>query len=191
MLLLALAVVGLAAASVQFGFIPQDFLASGWRDDPVRSWLSPLASVFLARDFISATFNLIFLLIAGRFVEKALRPVGLGIIFVAGAYAGALARLVLTPGSILPSAGLEPSVFAIIGAYFMLYGVPNAIPIGHGKSRWIQIAMLAGVWLAIQVAFSIVAQSFELSVSIIEPLGGLAAGVALARPLLKWQYRRA
>ncbi len=176
---------------MMFGFIPRDFVASGWRDDPVRSWLSPLASAFLARDFVSATFNLIFLLIAGRYVEKALRPVGLGILLLAGAYAGALARLVLTPGSLLPSAGLEPAVFAVIGAYFMLYGVPGAIPIGHGKSRWVQIAMLAGVWLGIQLVFSLIAQSFELSVSIIEPLGGLAAGVALARPLLKWQYRRA
>ncbi|MGH6617782.1 rhomboid family intramembrane serine protease [Sphingomonas sp.] len=183
--------VGLAEASITYGFIPQNFVTGGWRDDPVRSWLSPLASAFLARDFLSATFNLIFLLIAGRYVEKALRPVGLGILFVAGAYAGALARLVLTPGSMMPSAGLDPAVFAIIGAYFMLYGVPRAIPIGHGQSRGVQIAMLAGVWLGIQVVFSLLARSFELSVTIIEPLGGLAAGVALARPLLKWQYRRA
>ncbi|MGY4397941.1 membrane associated rhomboid family serine protease [Sphingomonas sp. UYAg733] len=191
LLLLSAALFGLLAASATFGFSPQLFLAGAWRDDPFWSWLSPLASAFLARDFVSPIFNLIFLLIAGRFVEKAIRPVGLGIVFLAGAYGGALARLILTPNSLLPSAGLEPALFAVLGAYFMLYGVPRVIPIAQGHSRSIQIAILAGVWLAIQIIFQIVGQSFEMSVSIVEPIGGLVAGVALARPLLAWQYRKA
>ena len=189
--LLATAVVGLDAAAFLYGFTPQSFLAGGWRDDALRSWLSPLASAFLARDFLSAIFNLIFLLIAGRFVEKAIRPIGLGAILIAGAYGGALARLILTPGSGVPSAGLDPAVFAVIGAYFMLYGVPRAIPMAQGHSRWAQVGILAGVWLAIQIAFSIAAQSFEMSVTIVEPIGGLLAGMALARPLLAWTYRKA
>lgn len=190
-LLFVAAAIGLQTAALQYGFSPQYFLAGGWRQDPVLTWLSPLASAFLARDFLSAIFNLIFLLIAGRFVEKAIRPLGLGVVFVAGAYAGALARLILTPGSVIPSAGLDAPVFAVIGAYFMLYGVPRAIPITQGKSRSAQIAILAGIWLAIQIAFSIAAQSFEVSVTIVEPIGGLIAGVALARPLLAWAYRKA
>ena len=109
----------------------------------------------------------------------------------AGAYAGALARLILTPGSPVPSAGLDPAVFAAIGAYFMLYGVPAAIPVGHGQSRPVQIAMLAGVWFGIQLVFALVARNFEMSVTFVEPIGGLVAGVLLARPLLRWQYRRA
>jgi membrane associated rhomboid family serine protease len=189
--LLASAVVGLGAAAYLFGFAPEPFLAGGWRDDALRWWLSPLASAFLARDFVSAIFNLIFLLIAGRFVEKALRPLGLGVIFVAGAYGGALARLIFTPGSGIPSAGDDAAVFAVIGAYFMLYGVPRAITFLQGHGRVAQIGILAACWLAFQIIFAIVGQSFELSVTIIEPLGGLAAGVALARPLLAWGYRKA
>ncbi|WCM28332.1 rhomboid family intramembrane serine protease [Sphingomonas sp. QA11] len=174
-----------------YGFIPVDFLGGAWRDDALRSWLSPLASAFLSRDFISAIFNMVFLLIAGRYVEKAIRPVGLGVVFVAGAYAGALARLILTSGSPIPSAGLDAAVFAVIGAYFMLYGVPAAIPVARHHSRTAQIAILAGIWLAIQIAFAIVAQNFAVSVTIVEPIGGLIAGVALARPLLAWVYRKA
>ena len=112
-------------------------------------------------------------------------------VFVAGAYAGALARLILTPGSPIPSAGLDAAVFAVIGAYFMLYGVPAAIPVARHHSRTAQIAILAGIWLAIQIAFAIVAQNFAVSVTIVEPIGGLIAGVALARPLLAWAYRKA
>jgi hypothetical protein len=39
--------------------------------------------------------------------------------------------------------------------------------------------------------FALVAQNFEMSVTFVEPLGGLLAGVLLARPLLRWQFRRA
>lgn len=189
--LLATAVLGLGVAAYLFGYAPQPFLAGGWRDDPL-SWLSPLASAFLARDFLSAAFNLVFLLIAGRFVEKAVGPLGLGILFVAGAYGGALARTILTSGSMTPSAGVDASVFAVIGAYFMLYGVPSVFPAAiRGHSRSVQIAILAAIWLGLQILFAIIAGGLELSVTIIEPLGGLAAGVALARPLLAWAYRKA
>ena len=191
-LLFVATAIGLEAAAILYGFIPESFLAGGgWRDDPIRSWLSPLASAFLSRDFLSAIFNIIFLLIAGRYVEKAIRPVGLGLIFVAGAYGGALARLILTSGSPIPSAGLDAPVFAVIGAYFMLYGVPAAIPIARHHNRLTQIAILAAVWMAIQIAFAVIAQSFAVSVTIVEPIGGLIAGVALARPMLAWAYRKA
>lgn len=189
--MLATAVYGLDAAAIWFGFTPGDFLAGGWNNDPIRSWLSPLASAFLARDFVSAIFNLIFLLIAGRYVEKAVRPLGLGLIFVAGAYGGALARLILTPGSALASAGLDAPLFAVIGAYFMLYGVPDAIPIARHHNRLTQIAILAGIWMAVQIAFAVLAQSFAVSVTIVEPIGGLLAGMALAKPMLAWAYRKA
>jgi len=184
-------VLGLDKAAILLGFIPGDFLAGGWSNDPIRSWLSPLASAFLARDLLSAIFNLVFLLIAGRYVEKAVRPLGLGVIFVAGAYGGALARLILTPGSALASAGLDAPLFAVIGAYFMLYGVPAAIPIARHHNRLTQIAILAAVWMVIQIAFAVIAQSFAVSVTIVEPIGGLIAGVALARPMLAWAYRKA
>ena len=185
------AAVGNDMAAIRFGFIPVDFLGGGWSDDPLRSWLSPLASAFIPRDVLSVAFNLVFLLIAGRFVEKAVKPVGLGLLLLAGIYLGAAARLVLTPGSPLPGAGLDPALFAVIGAYFMLYGMPAALPIGRGQTRAVQIAMLAGVWFGIQAVFSVVGQNFEMSVTFVEPIGGLLAGVLLARPLLRWQYRRA
>lgn len=189
--LLATAVLGLGAAAYLLGYAPQPFLAGGWRAEPL-SWLSPLASAFLARDFLSGAFNLVFLLIAGRFVEKAVRPFGLGVLFAAGAYGGAVARTILTPGSMTPSAGADAAVFAVIGAYFMLYGVPSVFPAAiRGHSRTVQIAILAAIWIAMQIVFAIVAGGLELSVTIIEPLGGLAAGVALARPLLAWTYRKA
>ena len=51
--------------------------------------------------------------------------------------------------------------------------------------------MLAGIWFAIQAVFMVISQSFEMSVTFVEPIGALVAGMLLAQPLLKWQYRRA
>ena len=188
---LALFVLGLQEAANRFGFIPLEWSAGGWLQNPTQAVLSPLASQFLPTDFFSLIFNGIFLLIAGRYVEKALGPVGLGVVFAAGAYGGALARLLLTSGSSLASAGATPAVFAVIGAYLMLYGVPRGIPIAQRQTRLVQIAALAGVWLALQLAFMLAAGQFELSVSIVEPMGGLIAGVAIAQPLMRWRYRKA
>lgn len=189
--ILLLALGGWQSVAMRFGFLPVDFLNGAWSDDPLRSWLSPFASIFIPRDILSLVFDLVFVLIAGRFVEKALGPVGLGVLVLAGAYGSAAGRLLLTPGSPIPGAALDPVMFAIIGAYFMLYGLPRAFPIGAGQTRPVQIAMLAGIWFGIQLVFSLIGGQFEFSVTYVEPLCGLVAGVALARPLLRWNYRRA
>lgn len=187
----ALFVLGVSEAANRFGFIPLEFSAGGWLQSPVLALLSPLASQFLPAGFVLLLFNGLFLLIAGRFVEKAIGPVGLGLVFAAGAYGGALTRLLLTPGSPVASAGSTPALFAVIGAYLMLYGVPRGIPIAQRQRRIVQIAALAGIWVAIQLLFMLAASSLEFSVSLIEPLGGLIAGVALAQPIMRWRYRKA
>ena len=95
-----------------------------------------------------------------------------------------------SPGSIVPTAGIDAGLFAAIGAYLMLYGIPAAIPVAKGYSRPVQILGLALLWAALQALFMLVGQ-FELSVSLINPLGGLLVGALIARPLLAWRYRKA
>ena len=106
-------------------------------------------------------------------------------------YCGALGRLLLTPQSPVPSAGVDPALFGVIGSYFMLYGVPEAIPTWRRFGRTGQIASLALIWIVVQIAFAIAARSFELSTGVVAPIFGLVAGVALAKPLLAWRYRGA
>ena len=54
-----------------------------------------------------------------------------------------------------------------------------------------QIAALALLWAVLQLLFALAAGGLDWSVQIVEPLAGLAAGTALARPTLAWRYRRA
>jgi len=189
-LLFVMFTVGLGNALMAFGFSPAAFLLT-WQSEPVTSWLSPLASAFLPADILFAVFNGVLLLIAGRFVEKAVGPLGIAVLFVAGSYGGALLRLILTASSPMPSNGSSPALFAIIGGYLMLYGPPRALPVPQHLSRSLQIGVLALFWLGIQIAFSLAALSFEVSVTLLDPIGGLIAGMLLARPLLALRYRKA
>jgi membrane associated rhomboid family serine protease len=185
------AVLGLQKAAATFGFLPLEFSTGAWRSDALRFWFSPLASAFIPADPISAIFNLIFLLIAGRYVERAVGPLGLATIFLVACYAGALGRLLFTPQSPIPSAGLDSALFGVIGSYFMLYGVPDSLPISRRFGRVGQIAILALIWIGIQLVFALTAGSFDPSTAMVAPVFGLVAGIALAKPMLAWRYRGA
>jgi membrane associated rhomboid family serine protease len=180
----------IGAAAFSYGFAPPAFMAGALGAQPLV-WLAPLVSQFLLASIGAALFNTVLTLIAGRYVEQALGGAGLAVTFVAGAYGGAIARLALTPNSPLVTAGMNAGFFAVVGAYLMLYGIPGAISIVRGYSRPLQIAALAAIWVVIQIAFMLAGGAFELSVSLIDPLGGLLVGALLARPLLAWRYRKA
>ena len=181
---------GMAGLAANYAFAPVAALAEG-QAAPVAIALSPLVSAFAQAGLIAAAFQAVLLLGAGRYVERAVGKIGVVLAFVVGAYGGALARLVLTPGSAVPGLDANGALFAVVGAYLMLYGLPRGLPVRLGGGRLAQIAALAGLWALVQLAFMVVSRGFDLSTQLIEPLGGLAAGVAVARPLLAWHYRKA
>ena len=176
-------------AAYGYAFSPLLFLSGGWRAMPMI-WLSPIVSQFLLGSITMAMFNTALMLIVGRFVEKALGGIGLIATFVVGAYGGAIARTIVTPGSIVPTAGIDAGFFAAIGAYLMLYGIPRGISIARNYSRPVQILGLALLWAAIQGMLMLIG-NFEVSLSLVNPLGGLLVGALIARPLLAWRYRKA
>ncbi len=179
-----------AATALGLVFSPAAFL-SGWRDAPIVALLSPLVSQGAQLGVFAAAFDAVLLLIAGRYVERVLGGVGLAMLFVVGAYGGALARLLLTPGSATPGFSGSGALFAIVGGYLMLYGIPRTLPITITGSRFKQVAALALLWAVVQGVFALASGALDMSVMLVEPLGGLAAGVAASRPLLAWKWRGA
>ena len=179
-----------AETALGFVFSPAMALAM-WRGSPIIALLSPLASQLAQLGVFAAAFDGVLLLIAGRYVERALGGVGLLALYGAGSYGGALARLLLTPGSATPGFSASGALFAIVGGYLMLYGVPRGLPVTVGRSRLQQVGALALLWALIQGAFALAGGALDLSVMLVEPLGGLAVGVAVSRPLLAWRWRGA
>ena len=176
-------------AALPFAYAPAQFLGGLWQV-PLY-WISPLASQFLLGGILGTLLTTVFLLIVGRYIEKALGGIGLLIVFVAGAYGGAIARTALTPGSTLLTTSANAGLFAFIGAGLMLYGVPHQIPINRTYSRPLQIVALAAIWAVVQTLFMLVSGAFEFSVIIVDPLGGLLVGALIGQPLLRWRYRKA
>lgn len=189
-LFVALAV-GVPAAAAQFGLGPMAFWAGAYQADVALALASPLLALFIPSDVIGVAFDLVFLLIAGRFVERAIGPLGLGVLFVVAAYVAAAARLVLTPHSIVPGVGMQPALYAVIAGYFMLYGVPASVPTWRGLGRAGEILSLALIWIGLQVAMAAMTGYLELSIALVAPLAGVLTGIALAKPLLAWRYRGA
>lgn len=176
-------------AALEHAFSPLLFVSGGWAD-PLM-WLSPLVSQFVFADVVQLLIDLVLLLIVGRYVEKALGGFGMFAVFIAGAYGGAIARMALTVQSIFPTVGAQAGLFALVGAGIILYGIPASIPLKVSPSRLIQVVAVAGIWLLFQTLIMLASGAYELSVTIVNPLGGLIAGTLLARPLLAWRYRKA
>ena len=101
----------------------------------------------------------------------------------------------LTPGSVVPMHRRERRGVRLWSApMLMLYGMP-ARPADRRRmsAGSLQIALCwRWSWTAINSAFLLRVARRELSPIVIEPLSaGLLPGVALARPLLRWRYRKA
>lgn len=159
--------------------------------------LTPLTAALLHAGILHLVFNMLILAFCGRAVEGALGPVSLVILYVVGAYAAAAGQYGADQllGSLpRPMIGASGAVSAIIGAYAMLFG-RNRVRVASNKlALWINVLWLLVAWVVLQVAVAIVVSEStdaSLLLAVGAHIGGFVAGVALARPLLLWRYRKA
>lgn len=154
--------------------------------------LTPLTATLLHADLFHLLFNLLIFLFCGRAVEGALGPVNLMILYVAGAFAAAAGQFVVDPMSPLPMIGASGAISAIIGAYAMLFG-RNRVRVANPQAAlWLNVLWLLAAWVVLQLALGIVlSRGGGLLLAVGAHIGGFVAGVALARPLLLWRYRKA
>ena len=82
-------VVVVASAAMPYGFMPLDFVTGAWQPTRCAHWRRRSSRNSCMRACSSTLFNTIFMLVAGRYVERSIGPVGLIVTFVAGAYGGA------------------------------------------------------------------------------------------------------
>jgi membrane associated rhomboid family serine protease len=156
--------------------------------------LTPLTATLLHGGIVHLAFNLLMLLFCGRAVEGALGPVNLVILYIAGAYAAAAGQWAIDPMSPYPMVGASGAISAVIGAYAMLFG-RNRVRLANSQlALWINVLWLLAAWIVLQVAVGVVVSAStdaRLLLAVGAHVGGFVAGVALARPLLLWRYRKA
>ena len=154
--------------------------------------LTPLTATFLHAGIFHLLFNLLVFMFCGRAVEGALGPVSLVILYVVGAFAAAAGQFAMGPNSMMPMIGASGAISAVIGAYSMLFG-RNRVRVANPKlALWLNVLWLLAAWVVLQVAVAVVLSAGSgILLAVGAHVGGFVAGVALARPMLLWRYRKA
>ncbi len=188
------------AAALSAGFIPatvREALANpGGMSLPdglylLPTWLTPFTSTLIHGGFLHLALNMVMLVYCGQRVERAVGPAGFVVLFIVGAYAAAAGQWALDPQSLVPTIGASGAASAFVAAYAMLFAERPVPAIGPIPSRVVRIAWLAAAWIGIQALVGLSSASGGPVIAIGAHIGGFAAGLALARPLLLWRYRHA
>lgn len=177
-------------AAVLGGFIPGR--ASGMLTVPgaLPWWLTPLSATMLHAGLLHIAFNLLMFVYIGRFVESVIGGAAVAVLYVVGAYAAALLHWAIEPLQSVPMIGASGAISAIFGAYAIFYGRDRTRGWGPLSGYAVRVLWLASAWIFVQSLIGLAAFGGG-QVAIFAHIGGFVAGLALARPLLLWRYRRA
>ena len=178
-------------AAVVMGVIPARL--SGYIDitPAVPAWLTPLSATLVHGGLFHLLLNLIMLVWCGTLVERVLGRSSLLLLYVAGAYAAAIAQWLAATGSPTPMIGASGAISAVIGAFALSFGQPKRIVASPRINRWLNALWLLAAWVVLQLMVGLLAgmQGFLLATP--AHIGGFVAGLLLQRPLLLWRYRGA
>ncbi len=193
------ALISLAGAESYFalvaGFIPA--IATGNAYLPpdigiaVPWWLTPLTATLVHAGFIHLALNLVMMIYCGQQAERGLKPFGIVILYVVGAYAAAAGQWLQNPASEVPMIGASGAISAVLAAYALMFGKSRAKPLGPIPANVVHVAWLAAAWIGIQLLIGVAGLGGQSNIAIFAHIGGFLAGLILARPLLLWQYRHA
>jgi membrane associated rhomboid family serine protease len=178
-------------AAVWGGFIPSRVDGMLGDDGLAPVWLTPLTATFVHAGIIHLAFNLLILLFCGRAVENVLGPVGLVILYVAGAYFAAGGHYLVNIEEALPMVGASGAISAVLGAYAILFG-RNRVRIANRRMAvWINALWLGAAWVGLQLLTGFTFETIGARLAIAAHIGGFLVGLLLARPLLLIRYRGA
>ena len=180
-----------AAAGAVGGFIPAR-LSGLMVVGALPIWLTPLSCTLLHANALHLAFNLLMLGYCGREDEVALGRPGVLVLYVAGAYAAAAAQYLAGPHSMTPVVGASGAISALVGAYALLYGQRRpSTRFSPETARTLHVLWLAGAWIVVQLLLGLASAIEGIGIAAAAHIGGFIAGLLLARPLLRWRYRKA
>jgi membrane associated rhomboid family serine protease len=188
---IVVALIGWTESAIQWGaFIPGRFdLVGDGSLAPV--WLTPITATFLHANLLHLAFNLIILAFCGRPTETVLGPVGMLILYLAGAYGAAAAHYVVEPGDLTPMIGASGAISAVLGAYAILFG-RNKVKVANPRlALWLNALWLMAAWVILQLIIAWGFGADGVQIAIAAHIGGFLLGVAAANPLLLLRYRKA
>jgi len=161
-------------------------------------WLTPFSAAFLHGGYMHLLINMVMLLLMGRLVEPVYGSGIFALLYACGIIAASafevLASMWAWYGAadpLVPAVGASGALSAVIGAYTILF--PNNKPrdVGPIPAKVVRYFTLMAGWVALNMMFAFVAPGYGVQIAIWSHIGGFAAGLALALPLLQYRYRNA
>ncbi|MGE5722164.1 MAG: rhomboid family intramembrane serine protease [Sphingomonadales bacterium] len=178
-------------AAVWGGFVPDRVTGLPGDEWLAPVWLTPLTATLVHAGFLHLALNMLILLFCARAVEPILGTVGLVILYVVGAYAAAAAHFFIHVQDGSPMVGASGAISAVLGAYAMLFG-RNRVRIANPRlAVWVHALWLGAAWVVLQLLVGITFQTMGTRIAVAAHIGGFAAGLMLAKPLLLFRYRKA
>lgn len=181
-------------AAVYGGFIPArlgDGLPMLDHADLLPVWLTPFTATLIHANFLHLGFNLVMLGYTGMATERALGARGIVVLYLVGAVAAVAAHWLIDPQSAVPMIGASGAISGIVGAYSLLYSRNRARGVGPLSAQAVHVLWLVGAWAAINLLIGFVSAGSDMPVAGAAHVGGFIAGIALARPLLRWHWQHA
>ncbi|MFS0771425.1 rhomboid family intramembrane serine protease [Sphingomonas sp. 1P08PE] len=182
----------LPLGAVTGGFIPVRLLGAvpagvSWL---VPNSLTPLTATLIHGGIAHLLLNMVVLCFCGPRLEKALGGGSMALLYVLGAYAAAAAQYATDPASPQPMIGASGAIAAVIGAYSLLFAERRPKRWGPISGHALHVMWLGATWIGIQLLTGFAGMG-GVNVAIGAHIGGFVVGLLLARPLLRWRYRRA
>lgn len=178
-------------AAYALGFIPLRVSMPAVVQSVVPVFLTPLTATLVHSGLVHLGFNLLILLWCGTQVERIIGAGGIVMLYVAGAYAAALAQWGVSPHANVPVIGASGAISAVMGAFALSYGRAKAFTNNLAVNRWINVAWLMVAWIVLQLMMGWLGDQRGYLLATPAHVGGFAAGLLLQRPLLLWRYRNA
>ncbi len=177
-------------AYVEGGFIAARFDADFPAIGVVPVFLTPLSATLLHAGAMHILFNMVTLYYCGRQVESVLGPRALAILYLAGAYGAALAHYLSNPEQLAPMVGASGAISAVIGTYAMLFSTSDTKAVGPIPAYWVRALWLAVAWVGVQWMIGFAGLGGGMGIAIWAHVGGFLVGILLAKPLVKWRYKK-
>lgn len=168
-----------------FGFTPLNLKAEG-------QTLGLFTSMYLHGSFMHLAGNLLFLWIFGDNMEEEFGHVGFFLFYSVSGVVATLAHYWAFPYSDIPLVGASGAIAGVMGGYLLLF--PKAkvdvllIMVIYFRIFTIRAWIVLGVWLGIQLLYSVIAANID-GVAYFAHAGGFFAGFALTLPV--WLRRGA
>ena len=153
---------------------------------PLPFWSTLLTSMFLHGGWMHLGGNMLYLWIFGDNLEKVMGNARFLLFYLVCGIAAAIAHIVFSGGSTVPTVGASGAISGILGGYMVLFPRNRVRVLTRGGIMAVPALVVLGFWIVIQLisGFGSIASTAETGgVAYLAHVGGFLAGLLLVKPM--------